>query len=373
MAATANTSVTGLLLTSIAEDLDRSVALMGGLRAISASVAFVTAFPLSRFADQYPRKYLIVLGLTFMLISGIIALTAPNLTLFLGYYVFAGMADVILFAMLLAAASDYVSGRALDRANGIVIGAFGLPGFLIVPLAGVISDNFGWRQAYIINISMALIGTVLVLLLLPRVPPTGTPPTSVLRHLQMIARKPGLMMIVLGNVMRFTILTALIAYTAAFLIDAYDLSDGRAGFFYGVGSMVFLASAVSSGLLIGWLGVRRVMVPGGMILAGALVLAFLPGNPGIVTGIGLIVSGSLLSIQENGALGALLRLAPYDRGAATSLNEIGAAISGVIGAACGGLIIAIFGFNGLGVFLGGIGLLALYFTWRSFRAAQSAT
>ena len=329
MAATTNSSVTGLLLTSIAEDLDHSVALLGGLRALSASVAFITAFPLSRVADQYPRKYLLMLGLAFMVAGGIIALVAPNLTVFLGYYICAGITDVILFAMLLAAASDYVDGRALDRANGIVIGAFGLPGFVIVPLAGVISDNYGWRQAYLINISIALIGALLILLLLPRVSPSGTKPESILSHLQMLTRKPGLLTIVIGNVMRFTILTALISYTAAFLIEEYDLSDGRAGFFYGVGSAVFLVAAVTSGLLIGWLGLRRVMLPGGIILVGGLVVAFLPGNPGIVTGIGLIISGSLLSIQENGALGAILRLAPKDRGAATSLNEIGAAISGV--------------------------------------------
>lgn len=373
MAATTNTSVTGLLLTSIADDLDRSVALMGSLRAISATVAFVTAFPLSRYADQYPRKYLILLGLGFMLVSGLFALTAPNLTIFLGYYVFAGMADVILFAMLLAAASDYVGGAALDRANGFVIGAFGIPGIVIVPLAGIISDNAGWRQAYLVNTAIALIGAILVLLLLPRIEPSAARPESMLSHLRMMTRKPGLMTIILGNVMRFTILTALIAYTAAFLIETYDLSDGRAGFYYGIGSVVFLSAAFSSGLLINRLGLRRVMLPGGMILTGALIVAFLPGNPGLVTGIGLILSGSLLSIQENGALGAILRIAPDDRGAATSLNEIGAAVSGVIGATFGGLVIGIYGFNGLSVFLGAVGLLALYFTWRSFRTVPAAT
>ncbi len=373
MAATTNTSVTGLLLTSIAEDLDRSVALMGSLRALSATVAFITAFPLTRYADQFPRKYLILLGLGCMLAAALIALTAPNLTVFLGYYLFAGMGDVILFAMLLAAASDYVSGPALDRANGFVIGAFGIPGIAIVPLAGLISDSAGWRQAYLVNVGVALVGSALVLALLPRTAASAARPASMLAHLRMMAGKPGLMMIVLGNLMRFTILTALLGYTAAFLIEAYGLSDGRAGFYFGIGAVVFLVAAFSSGLLINRLGLRWVMLPGGMILTGALLLAFLPGNPGILTGVGLMVSGSLLSIQENGALGAILRLAPNDRGAATSLNEIGAAISGVLGSALGGLVIELTGFNGLGVFLTLVGLLAVYFTWRSFQVAKTET
>ena len=372
MAATTNTGVTGLLLTSIAEDLGTSVALLGGLKALSATVAFITAFPLSRVADQYPRKYLILLGLCFMLAAAAVALTARGLAWFIGYYLLAGAADVILFAMLLAAASDYVDGPDLDRANGFVIGAFGLPGFVVVPLAGLISDSYGWRQAYLINVGVALLAIVLVTLLLPRVPPTGSQPESMLAHLRMLTRKPGLLLIMLGNLMRFMILTVLIIYTAAFLIDQYRLSDGRAGFYFGLGAAVFLLAAVLSGWLIGRLGLRRVMVPGGLILTGGLVVAFLPGNPGLVAGAGLMISGSLLSIQENGALGAILRIAPQDRGAATSLNEIGAAIAGVGGAALGGLVVELAGYRGLGILLGTCGLAAVLFTWRSFRAATQA-
>lgn len=370
MAATTNTSVTGLLLTSIADDLGHSVALLGGLKSLSAVVAFITAFPLSRVADRYPRKYLIALGLGCMMAAAIFALTAANLAWFIGYYLFAGAADVILFAMLLAAASDYIDGAAMDRANGFVIGAFGLPGFVIVPLAGVISDSYGWRQAYLVNIGVAAVGILLVVLLLPKVPPTGSTSESTLAHLRMLTRKPGLTMILIGNVMRFTMLTVLIVYVAAFMIERFDLSDGRAGFYFGIGSAAFLLAAFASGLLIARLGLRRLMLPGGLILAGGLFLAFLPGLPGLVTGAALLISGSLLSIQENGALGVILRVAPNDRGAATSLNEIGAAIAGIAGSALGGLVVGLAGFSGLAFLLAAAGLAAFYFTRLSFRIAN---
>lgn len=371
MAATTNTSVTGLLLTSIAEDLGHSVALLGGLKALSAIVAFITAFPLSRIADQIPRKYLILLGLGCMLVASLFALSATSIYLFVGYYIFTGAADVILFAMLLAAASDYIEGAGLDRINGFVIGAFGIPGFVIVPLAGIISDSYGWRPAYLVNLSIASIAILLVLLLLPRVPPTGTKPESTLGHLRMLTRKPGLTMILIGNIMRFTLLTVLIVYGAAFLIERFDLSDGRAGFYFGLGAGVFLVSAFLSGLLIARLGLRKLMLPGGLILSGGLLVAFLPGMPGLVTGAALMLSGAILSIQENGSLGVILRVTPHDRGAATSLNEIGAAIAGIIGSAIGGLVIDMTGYGGLGAFLALIGLAAFYFTRLSLRAAAS--
>jgi DHA1 family inner membrane transport protein len=372
MAATTNTNVTGLLLSSIADDLGRSVALLGSLRAISASVAFVTAFPLSRVADHYPRKHLILTGLSCMIVAAIFALTAQGLAWFIGYYLFAGAADVILFAMLLAAASDYVDGAALDRANGFVIGAFGLPGFLLVPLAGVISDSFGWRSAYLVSISMAAVALLLVLLLLPVVPPSGSKPESTLKHLRMLAGKPGLLMLLIGNVMRFIILTILIAYTAAYLIERFALSDSRAGLYFGTGSAVFLLAAFASGQLIARLGLRRVMLSGGLVLIATLFVGFLPGIPGLLVAAGLLLSGAILSTHENGSLGAILRIAPHDRGAATSLNELGAAVSGVLGSALGGAVVHLVGFGGLGFALALIALAAYGFTRASLLSAALA-
>jgi predicted MFS family arabinose efflux permease len=179
-------------------------------------------------------------------------------------------------------------------------------------------------------------------------------------------------MLLIGNVMRFIVLTVLIAYTAAYLIERFELSDSRTGFYFAIGSAVFLLAAFASGLLIARLGLRRVMLPGGLILAGTLFLAFLPGIPGLLVGAGLLLSAGILSTHENGSLGAILRIAPNDRGAATSLNEIGAAISGVLGSALGGAVIHLVGFGGLGVALGLIALAAYAFTRASLLSASIA-
>lgn len=372
LAANTNTNVTGLLLPDVAEDFGHSVQFMGSFRAVAAATGLIIAFPLSRYADQFPRKYIILLGLGCMLISGVFALTATNLFHFIGYYLFAGASEVILFAMILAAASDYVEGHGLDRANGIIIGAMGVPGFLLVPLAGVIADAYGWRHAYMINISIAAIGALLVLLLLPFVPPSGEQPESMLAHLRMLSRKPGLLTIIASNVMRFTIVTSLTAFTASFLVEEFDLTEGSAGFYFAIGSVAFLVAAVVSGVLLKRIGLWTTMIPGGMILIGALLLAYIPTHPsGIFTAIGLIVAGSVLSIQENGALGTILRLSPDARGAATSMNELGAAVAAIFGALLGGLIIELAGFHGFGVFMAALAAAALYLTRRSLQTAEA--
>jgi len=113
---------------------------------------------------------------------------------------------------------------------------------------------------------------------------------------------------------------------------------------------------------------RRVMLQGGLLIAAGLLIAFLPGVPGVLAGLGLL-TGALLGVHENGSLGMILRMAPEARGAATSLNEICAALGGIAGSALGGLIIQQTGFGGLGVLLGAVALAAVAFTYLAFELA----
>src|SRR5690606_3297498 len=84
-----------------------------------------------------------------------------------------------------------------------------------------------------------------------------------------------------------------------------------------------------------------------------------------VTGVLLLVTIAFLPVQENGALGLILRGAGEVRGAAVSLNELGAGLGGITGAALGGLAIRCAGYPGLGIFLGIIALLSYLFSRRA--------
>ena len=372
MCAAANVQTFALLLTSIADEFDTTVAVLGSLRTIEYTAAIVGGLLITRLADKVVRKWLLVAGYALMLIAALAAIAATSPATLMIYYVLAGMASVTLFASILAAPSDFLEGGALDRANGVIIGSFSLPGIIIVPLAGVLSEAYGWRTAYLLNVSLAALAILGTLLFLPRVAPQGHQAGTTLGHLRLLLRQPGFILILLANFTRFVLFTMALVFTASFLIERYDLSDDRAGLYYGIGSGCFLVTALLSGFLLNRFGTARLLIRGGYLISLTFVLAMGPTWPLLVTGLLLIFSDCMLAIHENGALGTLLRMAPSARGSAAALNELGAGAGGLVGAGIGGLVLSLSGYSGLGVCMGLLSLVAALLTRAALNANRRA-
>lgn len=75
-------------------------------------------------------------------------------------------------------------------------------------------------------------------------------------------------------------------------------------------------------------------------------------------------------MQENAALGTLIRLAGRDRGAATAVNEFGAGIGTLSGTGLGALVIAFVGFSGLGILSAVIGIAGVIVTNVALRSLK---
>jgi predicted MFS family arabinose efflux permease len=372
MAAAANVQIFALLLTSIAEDFNTSVAFLGSLRTIESAAAIAGGLLITRLADKVVRKWLLAGGFALLLAAALAAIAATSPVTLTPYYVLAGFASVTLFSSLLTAPSDFVDGRALDRANGIVIGSFALPGFVIVPLAGFMSESYGWRSAYLLSFGLGTLALLGTLLFLPRVTPQGHQAATIVGHLRELGRQPGFILILLANFVRFTLFTISLVFTAAFLIDRYDLSDDRAGLYYGLGSGFFLFAALASGFLLNRFGTARLLIFGGYVTSVTFTLAMGPTWPLLVTGLLLIFSDCMLAVHENGSLGTLFRIAPQARGSAGALNELGAGAGGLAGAALGGLLLDLSGYSGLGVGMGLLSLIAALLTRAALKASRPA-
>lgn len=370
MSAAANVQIFALLLTSMAEDLDTSVAFLGSLRTIESAAAIAGGLLITRLADKIVRKWLLAGGFALMLAAALAAMASSSTATLIPYYVLAGLASVTLFSALLTAPSDFLEGRALDRANGFVIGSFALPGFVIVPLAGVLSEAYGWRSAYLLSLGLAALALLGTLLFLPRATPQGHQAATVLGHLRVLSRQPGFILILLANFVRFALFTISLVFTASFLIERYDLSDDRAGLYYGLGSGFFLFAALASGFLLNRFGTARLLIFGGYLISVTFALAMGPTWPLLVAGLLLIFSDCMLAIHENGALGTLFRIAPQARGSAGALNELAAGAGGLAGAALGGLLLDLTGYSGLGVGMGLLSLIAALLTRAALNAAR---
>lgn len=372
LAATTNVQVYSLLVPSIASDLDRSVAFVGGMRTVASATSIVLALPFGRVADRIPRKRILIAGYLLMLVAGMLAVSISNIWWLIAYSIVAGAAEIILLPTVQAATADYASGPALGRATGVVVGSFGLSGIVLVPLAGVITSASSWRLAMFVVVAIGVVGLLLVARFLPLVFAEEGDLAAPSLQLRSLMSHPGLLPMLGSNLMRFAINFGVLTFVAAFLVTQHDVDESLTGLLIGVGSLVFLIVAVCSGFVIERIGRRLLLTTGSLTLIVGVALAYRPSISLALAGLLFLLAMGSLSLLENGALGFLLDRAGSARGAVMSINEMGAAIGGLAGSGLGGIALSVSGYSGLGWLLAALAVLALALIVTALRHTSTA-
>lgn len=367
MAATTNAQVFALLLAPTAEDFGISVARLGGLRTIEEVVAIITGILLAPFIDRLDRKRLLLAGLGLMAFAAAIASLSSSPWHLIGFFVVDGVSKILMFSTLLAMPGDLASGQRLDRALGIIIGSFALSGFTVVPLAGLVSSQYSWREGYLVPVATASVTVLLVSALIPSTRPGGRAHATPFRHLTLIVKLPGLTPALISAMLRFTMFGSVLTFSGAFLIDHHGTSVGRAGLYFSMGAATFLAASVASGFLLRVVGISRALVLGGVVASTFVFIAFASDIPLRYAGGALLATVTILAVHENASTGLLLRLSRGHRGAAMSLNELCAAAGSLLGIGLGAITLRQFDYAGIGALLVVVGLSAAMVTLIAIR------
>jgi predicted MFS family arabinose efflux permease len=358
MSATMNVEVFSLLLSPLADDLGYSVASLGALRAIEEITAVLTALVITPLMDRFPRRTLLLAGFGLMALAAGTAAASVGIVMLLIYFVVDGISKILLFSSVLALPSDLAAGREHDRALGFVIGSFALAGFTVMPLVGILAAASSWRAGYVVSLVFALLTMSLVALVLPVVQPQSRVHASLRAHARSLVALPGFPAALTGALFRFMLFASVLTYSGAYVIDEHGVSVTRAGFFFSIGALAFLLSSITSGRVIERIGPRHALVTAGVLTAGLLAIALSSGARLAVAGICLVAAVWLMGLLENASTGLLLRLAPHDRGAAMSLNELMAAAGSLLGIGAGAAALRLSGYAGIGALLAAAGLLA---------------
>jgi MFS transporter, DHA1 family, inner membrane transport protein len=130
---------------------------------------------LAPLSDRYGRRAGILLGVS------IFTLSAALVTIFPGFVVFAlslflGNLAINIF---LPAVFAFLSDRTSYERRGLVMGIFEISWaacfFLVVPLMGLLIQNYGWQSAYL---ALAILGSLAIVAVLVFIPGTRTPSPS---------------------------------------------------------------------------------------------------------------------------------------------------------------------------------------------------
>ena len=122
-----------------------------------------------KLGDLFGRKFFLVGGmLGFMIASGLCGLS-QDMTQLVVFRALQGVAGGVLFASVFTVLADVFPPDQRAKMQGLFGGVFGLSSILGPTLGGFLTDNWGWRWVFYVNLPVGVIAIILIATFLPYV------------------------------------------------------------------------------------------------------------------------------------------------------------------------------------------------------------
>ena len=355
----------------MAADLGTTVPLLGQVATMMLLLSTALGLGIGPLADRYGHRRLVVLGVVAVAANLLGIGLSPSYAVVLGVSLAGGLGDAILFGLPLAIAGTVFAGDARRRAVGWTSAALPSATIVGVPVLAAIGGAVGWRAVFVGTGLATLAVAGLVAAWLPR---DARRPTEPLRARALFAayrpllRHAPTLRLYGVSALRAACWIGLLTYLGAFLAEARDLDTGRIGLAYLAGGAgFFLGSLVAGGRrlgqfrpgpLVGVTTAGQGLVLGAIFvlpLGTAATLALLP-LAGFGGAVGFVGLATLLSAGTPGGAATTMVL----NGSVINLGSAG-------GAALGGLLLAMGGYEALGIGLPLFALGAAVLAWTPAR------
>jgi predicted MFS family arabinose efflux permease len=274
-------------------------------------------------ADMFGKGRLMNIAMATSALAGAIGAVAPNFAVLLGSRILSGVVAGGIFPIALALAGDLVPIARRQVAIGRLLAAAMFGNLLGSPFAGIVGDTIGWRGVFALVTLTALIAFVAVRIgfrVVASERRARFDPAAVVAGFRTIVRNPLTKVCFPAVLLEGMCIFGLFPYVAALLVargEARAIIAGLVIAGFGIGGIIYSLTVPA---LLGRFGGRRMMLGGGISLAGALLVigAGLPW-PGeflafTVLGLGFYCLHGVIQIYST-------ELAPHARGLAMSLHS----------------------------------------------------
>ncbi len=156
-------SATNIALPSIGREFKVDAITLGWIATSYLLAAGIFSVPFGRIADVKGRKKVFVIGLLVYSIGSLLSAIAPSADLLIGFRVIQGIGGAMIFATAVAILTSVFPPSERGKAIGINTGAV-YTGLSLGPfLGGYLTQNFGWRSVFFINVPLGIIALTLAL------------------------------------------------------------------------------------------------------------------------------------------------------------------------------------------------------------------
>ncbi|WP_436757707.1 MFS transporter [Streptosporangium sp. V21-05] len=323
------------LLPQVGADLRVSVEAAG--QAVTAyALGVVIGGPIvTALTIRLPRRAL-ALGLMLLFAAGsAISALAPSYEVLLAGRVVSSLSHAAFLALALVTATSVVPAERVGTAVATVVSGFTAATLLGVPLGALLGQGAGWRVPFAVLTGLALAGTALLAVVLPR---QAAQATRVRDEVRVVTRRPVLLAIVTTAV-GFSGVATVFTYVAPLLTQVTGFAAPAVSALllaYGAGSLVGNLAAGRLTDRAPTATVRAVFAA----LAGVLALTpfavtWKPSAVLAVLALGLLATATIAPLQ-----GLILRYAGAAPTLAVAVNVGAFNLGAAAGSAIGGAVVA---------------------------------
>ncbi|RZL03974.1 MAG: MFS transporter [Rubrivivax sp.] len=323
------------LLTAMAADLHVSEGAAGQTVTATALVGAIAAPSIPLLTRRFDRRLVLIALTLLLMLSNLMAATAPSLSVLLAARVMLGVALGGFWSMAAALAMRLVPEHLFARAMSFILTGVSVATVCAAPIGAWMGELWGWRSAFIAAGAVSVVTLITQLLTLPSLPPRDNPDLRVLGEL---LRRPGVrvallavLLVISGHFAGFTYIRPLmenVTHLSVSAISAVLLGYGIGGFF---GNL--------AGGYIAERSERRAIVLGGGLIAALAASLLLAGSSAIVTAVAVVLWGFAFGAFPVGFQTWIVRVAPDQAEGAGGLLVAAFQIAIASGAIGGGLLV----------------------------------
>ncbi len=156
-------SATNIALPPIGQEFKVDAIILGWIATAYLLAAGIFSVPFGRIADIKGRKRVFVVGLFVYSLGSLLSALAPSAELLIFFRIIQGIGGAMIFATAIAILTSIFPPKERGKAIGINVGVVYV-GLSLGPfLGGFLTQNFGWRSIFLINVPIGLLAFILAL------------------------------------------------------------------------------------------------------------------------------------------------------------------------------------------------------------------
>ena len=352
-AAQAGMLVLSPILPEVSREFGVSTATAGQLRFFAAFAGALTAVGLTRVAGRYDLRRLLISGLALVAAGSLASCLSPSFTALAAAQLVIGVGLAVVYSAAVAAAAEWAPPG--QRSGVLSWTLVGQPAAWVIglPVAGVVT-GIDWRLAWL---AVPLAASVLAVGVVRRHPAVSTRRVDGSSSSPRQWRNPAVARWALGELFAYAGWGGTLLYCGALLEESYGISPVAVGLLLSAGAAAYFPGNF---LARRWIErcPRTLLIGLGLALAAG-VTAFGAARPGVA--FSAVLFGALVFLAGGRTLaGSTVGLhSSEDKAGVSSIRAAATQFGYLLGAAAGGVALALGGYPAVGVVLGVLFVLAV--------------